>query len=278
MYRLDIQTLYKQGGRSYQEDSYGVCEAGSVACLAIADGAGGHGGGHIASQLAIRSVIEVHQREPLFSADALTGLLVRAHEVVRAGQLRFEKYPDMRSTLVVALVELHSGRVLLGNVGDSRAYVFSGARLVCQTRDHSMVQQLVDAGYVAPERVRTQPQRSVLLASLGMQEALQPYVTEVPGAAAAGDTLLLCTDGFWEYVTEEFMQHALAAGWPLREALDHFDAQVLLAARPGHDNYTAMMAQLKLDIGAEQDAADDTVRTADFDETVVAADSIDDAH
>ncbi|MDE2049176.1 MAG: hypothetical protein KGJ44_12245, partial [Betaproteobacteria bacterium] len=66
--------------------------------------------------------------------------------------------------------------------------------------------------------------------------------------------------------------------WPLREALDHFDAQVLLAARPGHDNYTAMMAQLKLDIGAEQDAADDTVRTADFDETVVAADSIDDAH
>jgi serine/threonine protein phosphatase PrpC len=274
MYRLDIRTLYKQGGRSYQEDSYGVAEQDHIACLVLADGAGGHGGGHIASQLAVRSVLEVHQREPLFSADALLGLMLHAHQVVKAGQQKFTQYPDMRSTLVVALVELNGGRVLLGNVGDSRAYLFAGSRLVCQTRDHSMVQQLVEAGYVQPAEVRRQPQRSVLLASLGMQEELQPHVIEAPAACGAGDTLLLCTDGFWEYVPEDFVQHALAQGWSLQEALDHFDAQVLLAAKPGHDNYTAMLAQLKLDIGGDQADAEDTVRTADFDETVIAPDAL----
>jgi serine/threonine protein phosphatase PrpC len=269
MLRLEIQPMSMQGGRSYQEDSFGTATFNHVACIAVADGAGGHGGGHIASQLAVRAVTDLHQSEGEFSVAHLEKLIAYSHDVVKAGQQKFERYPDMRSTIVVALVSLRTGRVLLGNVGDSRGYVYSRGELKWQTRDHSMVQQMVDAGLITAAQVRTQPQRSVLLASLGMDEYPKPHILEIPVACTAGDTILLCTDGLWEYVTEDFMASMLSEQLEPEQTLSHFEAQVLHSAPPGHDNYTALLATIKLNISGNAPDSDDTVRQADFDDTVV---------
>jgi PPM family protein phosphatase len=244
MLTIDVQTLSRQGGRDYQEDSFGHSVVGDLACLVVADGAGGHGGGHIASQLAVRAVNELHARQNTFSPSGLSALLLHAHNVVLAGQQSFAEYPDMRSTLVVALIHLESGKVLVGNVGDSRGYVFRGGKLAGQTRDHSVVQHMVDQGLISAEQSQFQPQRNLLLASLGMQGELQSNLLEPELPLSNGDVLFLCTDGMWDCVGPQDVEHALAQGWGLVKTLEHFDSAVMLGGKPGHDNYTGLIAQL----------------------------------
>ena len=241
MLELRIHTLTSRGGRSYQEDAFGHAVAGTVACFVVADGAGGHGGGDVASLLVVRDVLEQHARQAQCSMQAAHALIQHAHQVVHAGQRRFTQYPDMRSTVAMALVDLDVGRVVLGNVGDTRGYWFRCGKVVLQTRDHSVVQQMADAGMISTRQMRTRKERSLLTSSLGSPGRIEPYVYELGPAGSAGDALLLCSDGLWEYIVEDEMQDVLGLGQDGDRYLAYFENWVRSRAPANHDNFTAVL-------------------------------------
>lgn len=256
MLSLTAHLLHSQGGRSYQEDAWGYHVRQDVACLVVADGAGGHGGGDLASQLVVRAILEQHAMQPQCSMEAAAALIQHAQQVVLAGQRRFAQYTDMRSTVVMALVDLATGQAVFGNVGDSRAYWFHDATVLLQTRDHSLVQQMVDAGMIGSDQIRSRKERSVLTSSLGSPGALEPYVYELGRPASAGDVLLLCTDGLWEYVHEDEMQQVLRLDQDGDRHLACFEQRVQQRAPRHCDNFTGLMAVFHRDDAATGQALD----------------------
>jgi serine/threonine protein phosphatase PrpC len=103
-----------------------------------------------------------------------------------------------------------------------------------------VVQKMVDAGFVAPAALRESAQRSRLFAALGHAECHVPTVGETAYPVAAGDAFLLCTDGFWAYIDEAAMERALAAAASAADWLRAMEQQVVAAAGPGQDNFSAL--------------------------------------
>ena len=166
--------------------------------LVVADGMGGYYGGELAAEIATGSICHS------FGSEALPGLadpgafleraFARAHEAIwrYAGE---HELPDIPRTVIVACV-VQDGRAWWNHVGDARLYLLRGGRIEAQTRDHTPVQALVDAGELPAEQAYRHPESNRVLQSLGAPTAPEPG----PGANARlqqDDVLLLCSDGFW---------------------------------------------------------------------------------
>ena len=244
---VEIVTLSKQGGRSYNEDVHGHWHNDRfVACL-VADGAGGHGGGDVAAATARATVLESFAAAPALDATALRGFVDEANRAVVARQAEGGKLSAMRSTLVMAAIDLQDNRFAWAHTGDSRAYLFRDGALVSRTVDHSLVQQMVAGGVIDDEGARLHPQRNMLLSALGSVE--EPPDIDVSGAMplAPDDVLLLCSDGVWEPLGDEVLTALLQASRNASHWIEQIDQQIKAVARPGHDNYTALAIWLHVD-------------------------------
>ena len=146
----------------------------------------------------------------------------------------------MRSTVVLAVIDLHEDRIAWAHSGDSRAYLFRAGALAARTIDHSLVQQMVAGGMLDEEGARLHPQRNMLLSALGSVEEPPEITVSAPMPLAAGDVLLLCTDGVWEPLGDECLRDTLQASRSPSQWIEQLDAQVKANAKPGHDNYTAL--------------------------------------
>ena len=150
----------------------------------------------------------------------------------------------MHSTVVALFIDLDDNAGTWGHCGDSRLYVFRAGKVAARTRDHSLVQSLVDGGMLAAEDMRSHPQRSELLSALGVgEDDLQVSVSAQPWQVEAGDVFLLCTDGLWEYVEDAQMEAALPQRrQPERTGCTTLEQNVLQGAshKPRHDNFTAL--------------------------------------
>lgn len=241
--QLDLAIISRQGGRHYNEDACGHWHSDHHLCCVVADGAGGHGGGDIASKLAVRTIIERNAQDPVSSGASVHELILHTNRTIREHQQQGGKQEHMHSTVVSLFIELDTQTALWGHVGDSRLYVFRRSQLRTQTRDHSLVQSLVDGGLLRPDQMRTHSQRSELLCALGSSEGdLHIGVSQDAWVMAAGDVFLLCTDGLWEYVDEQVLQETLAQARDPREWLATLEALVLrnAAHKPSHDNFSAL--------------------------------------
>ena len=127
-----------------------------------------------------------------------------------------------------------------GHVGDTRLYCFRDHKVVAQTKDHSVVQRLVDAGYLKPEATRESTERSRLFAALGHDGENIASVGATDFVIAGGDAFLLCTDGFWEYVDESAMEAALVAAVSPADWLRRMEEQVRARGGPEQDNFSAL--------------------------------------
>jgi hypothetical protein len=143
------------------------------------------------------------------------------------------------------VLEISAGRATWAHVGDTRLYHFRDGRVAHQTLDHSMPQALVQAGAIRSDEIRRHPERNRLLKSLGGEGEVAPTFLEAPIALAPGDAFLLCTDGFWELVTEDEMQAALAGASGPAAWLERMESQVLKAATGAFDNYSATTVLVK---------------------------------
>jgi serine/threonine protein phosphatase PrpC len=235
---LRISVLSKPGGRPVNEDAYGCWCAGDTCFYVLSDGAGGHKGGEVASQLAVAQVLAWMQKKPSFDSDGIAAALRFANDGIVDAQRRSPPLSKMRATILLLAIDAGSASAIWGHIGDTRLYCFRGRRIVSQTRDHSVLQSMVDAGYMQQKDVRSSPQRNALLAALGDADRCAPDIGSSP--VCDGDVFLLCTDGFWEYLDETEMEQTLAGATSIDAWLAQLEARVLARGRPGQDNYSAL--------------------------------------
>ena len=145
---------------------------------------------------------------------------------------------QMRTTAVIAISDFRS--IIWGHIGDSRLYYFRTGRIDSQTRDHSVPQALCNAGEIKPADIRFHEDRNRLLRALGANERCEPSIGKAPRSLEASDALLLCSDGFWEYVIESEMEDDRRAADNPKEWLRRMETRLVQRARGEHDNYSAV--------------------------------------
>ena len=188
------------GKRYNNEDSVAAERVDGGLLAVVADGLGGHSFGEQASREAVRVLFEqLSGRTP--SARELEKAVDRADRAVRVLQ---REYPGCMTT--VAALWLQGERAFAAHVGDSRIYQFCGNEIAYQSEDHSLAQLAVKNGEIRPDEIRAYPERNVLFRALGGRGEARACVREL--SVQAGDRLLLCSDGFWESLTEEEMMLA----------------------------------------------------------------------
>ncbi len=247
--RFLTHSLTHPGGREQNQDACQYAVAGNIACWALADGLGGHGGGEEAALLATGAVISAFQSHAECSPSALLTYFEQARQAVAARQEESPALNGMRTTLVVLVSGMD--HALWAHVGDSRLYYFMQGRLTRWTLDHSVPQAMVDANQLKPSRIRLHEDRNRLLRSLGGREDVRATIGNEPEPIRPGDSFLLCTDGFWEYVTETAMEMDLAKSPHPREWLHFMEQRIRQAAPPDQDNYTA----IAIFVGTGQDSS-----------------------
>ena len=238
--QLEISALSKPGGRDPNEDALGFWSEAGVCLCVVADGAGGHGGGDVASKLAVHTILGRFRESPDCTQEAVLRALHEANEAIIARQRAGEVVADMRATAVVLAIDAGRPSACWGHLGDSRLYLFRHGRVLLQTRDHSVVQRMVDAGYLRLDQLRHAPERSRLFAALGHEENFEPALGETAFPIEAGDAFMLCTDGFWEHVDESEMEQALAEVTSAEAWLQRMESQVVARGGKGQDNYSAL--------------------------------------
>ena len=244
MLALEVALLSDRGGRNYNEDACGHWHSERHLCCVLADGAGGHGGGDIASKIAVQELIGSFSREPTQDGQALASLVRRTNQSLISQRVPGTPRQDMHSTAVCLVIDFVAHQAHWAHAGDSRMYWLRGGRVHARTRDHSLVQALVDAGVLTEQQMQGHPKRSELRSALG----IPPEQLEVAGGDGAdgvqpGDVFMLCTDGLWEYIADDMLERTLAAAATPRAWLDALSAEVVAAAshKTSHDNYTALV-------------------------------------
>jgi protein phosphatase len=203
----------------------------SLGLWAVADGMGGHESGEVASSLAIQALAGAVR-----SGRSLKEAFGVAHQAVCDGCEAGLGGAGMGTTLTA--VRARSGSYRLCWVGDSRAYAWDGRVLTALSRDHSLVQELTDAGEITAEQARSHPQRHLITRVLGAQSPA-PAVDSLRGRRTAGSSLLLCSDGLTNELGEAEMTAILGRYRPSRDCVDALVEAAL--ARGGHDNISVIL-------------------------------------
>jgi serine/threonine protein phosphatase PrpC len=196
-----VYAVSHPGGREYNEDDFLVTRWDHGWLLAVADGLGGHRAGEIASQCAIQSLAaSISHLGGHPSEDLLRGMFLTAHEAIRSRAQG--EWAGMGTTLVTAYIS--GSAAIFAHTGDSRAYVIRD-RVIFHTRDHSVVQDLIDGGILTEEEAHHHPMKNMLTAALGIDFSVN--VEKV--ALISGDLILCASDGFYEFIPEKHMVQML---------------------------------------------------------------------
>jgi protein phosphatase len=206
----------------------------------VLDGMGGANAGDVASQMARDAIAEfvLHRRSTMPMPALLEGAIQAGSATVFAAAQANRERHGMGTTCVACLM-VDPTHVLVGHVGDSRAYLLRGGRLQTLTRDHTIVEELVDRGLLSPEDAERHPYKNVLSRNLGARAEARVDIVEVE--LKPGDRLLLCSDGLYGYASAEGIQYILGSG----DAPDHVARDLIdLALRGGGgDNVTTIVLE-----------------------------------
>lgn len=241
--RIDIASYSNIGGRNVNEDSSLVKTYGSGLIVAVADGLGGHGGGDIASSRALARLDELAAEEFPNTEQAFQKICLALNEAVLEKQTDHHR---MKTTLAMAAV---SGDTLFCvHIGDSRVYLFRDKEIRYQSTDHSVSQLAVFSGEITSDQIRYHEDRSRLLRSIGSEEAPTPDIRKFDHTLQPGDAILLCSDGFWEFVLEREMLQTLAWSRSAKHWLGGMMRIVRMRTRGiDNDNNTAIAIRFQKD-------------------------------
>ncbi len=222
--------------------------------MLVADGIGGMAGGEVASRLALTNLVKLLVDTPdwimsLKRAEDVNHVLQRMSErfLQIDKSLRDKGKSDttlkgMGTTLTVA--GTLGNDLVIGHVGDSRAYLLRGGNLMQLTTDHTLAQALIDAGVAGRDDPAARSMRHVLTAALGsLEEGAEAQVQSLK--LSRGDRLLLCTDGLTDMVDDQTITKVLEGGDPSQKACQKLIDLALAAG--GLDNVTVVVAQFKSD-------------------------------
>ena len=226
--------------RSGNEDSYLMVPDRGV--FVVADGMGGHAAGEVASEMAVRFVArELGSLRGLSDdqvADRMRTAIRAANGAIFQRTLTEHDKRGMGTT-VTALVLYHT-RFLIGQVGDSRAYLFRDSNLIQLTKDHSYVQEQVDAGYLTPEQARSHPYSNVITRCVGANSDVMPDI--YLGTVKPRDLFLLASDGLTGMLEDHQLAELLKASRMPQEQVDELVTEA--NRHGGLDNITAILVRI----------------------------------
>ncbi|HET8763443.1 MAG TPA: Stp1/IreP family PP2C-type Ser/Thr phosphatase [Gemmatimonadales bacterium] len=227
--------------RSGNEDNFLMLADRGI--FIVADGMGGHAAGEVASEMAVHIVAdELGQYRGLTDEELATRMhnaIRKANEAIFSRTLSEHDKRGMGTTLT-ALVLLPD-RYLIGQVGDSRAYLLRSDRLRQITKDHSYVQEQVDAGLLTPEQARVHPYSNVITRCVGAGMEVTPDIYF--GSLESEDLLLLASDGLTGMLEDEQLRRLLKSDGGPQRAVDQMISEA--NRRGGLDNITAIVIRIE---------------------------------
>jgi serine/threonine protein phosphatase PrpC len=228
------------GGRRMNQDRMGHWSTGDCLLMVVADGMGGHPHGEVAADIAVRMLGAAFEREARPRIEDPHAFLFRAigeaHAAILSEGERRQLSDTPRTVLVACVVQ--DGTAYWTHVGDSRLYIVRGGRILHRTRDHTVVQELVDSGRIREEAAMTHPERNRLLQCLGGYQVPRPDPTS-RARLAKDDVVLLCSDGFWNPLTQRQLVHSLMTR-ALAPAVEELTELAERRAGPSSDNVTVV--------------------------------------
>ena len=226
--------------RSGNEDSFLLNCAGGL--FIVADGMGGHAAGEVASEMAVKIVSsELGSLRGLSDAEAaarMRSAIRKANAAIFDRTLAEHDKRGMGTTATVMV--LFSRRYLIGQVGDSRAYLLREGQLLQLTKDHSYVQEQVDAGLLTPEQARTHPYSNVITRCVGANEDVAPDVYF--GNLESKDVVLLASDGLTGMLEDDQIATIMSAEENPESCVNKMIADA--NRRGGLDNITAIVVRV----------------------------------
>ena len=207
----------------------------------VCDGMGGHVGGREASHIAIESIFRVMDQTPTgLPADVLAASIREANASIHARGNALPELKGMGSTCVAVLT--HAIGTEVAHVGDSRVYLMTQQQVYQVTKDHSLVQRLVDANMLTPDEAANHPSANQITNALGMKPDVEVEVRPQALPNNAGDVLVLCSDGLSDEIGPQDILNILAPHPPVQVAAQQMVD--LANARGGHDNITVVVVRI----------------------------------
>jgi PPM family protein phosphatase len=245
---------------SPNEDGF-LDEATRLNLVAVADGMGGHRAGEVASATALDAL-----RAAMSAGRPIRDAIEGANDAVLEKSVSDRQLHGMGTTLTAGTLG-PDGNLLVGHVGDSRAYLARDGQLKQITSDHSLVEELVRGGELTPEQAESHPQRSIITRALGIDPEVDVDVYPVP--VRPGDRILLCSDGLTTMLSSDEIAEILES-----EPQPERAAQLLVNAANaagGEDNVTAVVVEVVEDDVAPAPAAQPDAEERDPDDTTETA-------
>lgn len=218
--------------RDHNEDSLIIIPP----LFAVADGMGGHEAGEIASEITVNTLAELAPSH--LDAEGLTAAVEAANYNVMKAPRQGIGRDGMGTTLTAAMLE--GERLLIAQVGDSRAYLLHKGHLQQITRDHSLMADLIEAGQITPEEARVHPNRSVITRAIGSDIHMRPDIYELN--IDAGDRILLCSDGLSSMISNNAIESIMRRQSDAQHCADELVTAAL--ENGGADNVTVVVADV----------------------------------
>ena len=226
--------------RSGNEDNYLMAVDHGV--FIVADGMGGHAAGEVASEMAVRIIArelgDLSGCTDVEAAEKVRRSIVEANSAIFERTLAEQDKRGMGTTATAMI--LLNGNYLIGQVGDSRAYVLRDGALKQLTKDHSYVQEQVDAGYLSPEEARTHPYSNVITRCVGANVDVAPDV--YLGSLRSGDVYLIASDGLTGMIEDEDLLRMMLKGQTPQQLAEDLVSEA--NRRGGLDNVTVIIVRI----------------------------------
>jgi len=238
---LDPLVIHEQGRRDNNEDAFSFKEIDDeTSCYVVCDGVGGEQKGEVASHIACKSVIDYMQKNNIQYPykDYIQQMVDFINDEFNRHCLSEPSSRGMATTLTLLI--LYGGKAIIAHIGDSRVYHIRGSELLFQTRDHSLVNELVQNNIITKEEALHHPKRNVITRAIqGKSTQADIHVVET---ILPGDYFFLCSDGILESVDTELLIKTLA----LQED-DHSKIEKIRNYCNDHskDNYTALLIPVR---------------------------------
>lgn len=198
--------------RTFNEDSVGYYEDDNLGIYIVADGMGGHNAGEVASKLAKETIIEYilnHKDESSEREILRTAIDVANLKIYREGILN-DNCKGMGTTVVVAFIRRDN--LTIANIGDSRAYILKNGELIKVTKDHSLVQELLDNGTITKEEAQNHPNKNVITRAVGTNSVVEADYYELDINTIS--KVVLCSDGLTNEVTDKDILKVIISNEP----------------------------------------------------------------
>jgi len=240
-------TIYQEsrlGGRKNNEDRLAHSYSRDALLAVLADGMGGHFYGEVAAQIAVQSMVDAFQREARPTLEDpflfMQRTIYAAHQAILTYSANRRLADTPRTTIVACLVQ--NNIAYWTHAGDSRFYLIRRDKVLARTRDHSIVQHLLDEGKITPEQAEYHPDKNRIYSCLGGPQLPElDFSHKTP--LQAGDLLILCSDGIWSALPNDALLAQSLQTEDLLKSAPHFMDRVESIGGPHGDNLSMLVVR-----------------------------------